>query len=83
MWFYVTENRSEADAIFRDRLVPTVNRPEKVLRERLAVGPPEAFAEKLAAFRAAGVHRVLIWPVQDEVRQLELFAEKVRPVVSD
>jgi alkanesulfonate monooxygenase SsuD/methylene tetrahydromethanopterin reductase-like flavin-dependent oxidoreductase (luciferase family) len=82
MWFYVTENRSEADAIFRDRLVPTVNRPEKVLRERLAVGPPEAFAEKLAAFRDAGVHRVLIWPVQDEVRQLELFSEKVRPVVS-
>lgn len=82
MWCYITESRTEADAIFRDRLVPTINRPEDVLRARLPVGPAEAFAEKLAAFRDAGVQRVLIWPVHDETRQLELFVEKVRPAIS-
>ena len=81
MWCYITESRAEADAIFHDRLVPTVHRPEEMLRERLPVGSPEAFAEKLAAFRDAGVQRVLVWPVTDERRQLELFTEKVRPLV--
>ena len=82
MWCYITESRSEADAIFRARLVPTINRPEEVLRDRLPVGPADAFAEKLMAFRDAGVQRVLIWPVHDELRQLELFTEKVRPALT-
>jgi probable F420-dependent oxidoreductase len=82
MWCYITESRVEADAIFHDRLVPTIHRPEEMLRERLPVGPPEAFAEKLAAFRDAGVQRVFIWPVTDERRQLELFTEKVRPLLT-
>jgi hypothetical protein len=79
MWCYITESRSEADAIFRTRLAPTIHRPEDLLRERLPVGPANAFAERLSAFRDAGVQRVFIWPVHDERRQLELFAEKVRP----
>ena len=82
MWCYITESRSEADAIFRTRLAPTIHRPEEVLRERLPVGPADAFAEKLLAFRDAGVQRVFIWPVHDERRQLELFAETVRPAVT-
>ena len=47
-----------------------MHRPEDMLRERLPIGPPELFAEKLAAFAKAGVQRVYIWPVADEVRQL-------------
>jgi alkanesulfonate monooxygenase SsuD/methylene tetrahydromethanopterin reductase-like flavin-dependent oxidoreductase (luciferase family) len=82
MWCYITESRSEADEIFRTRLTPTIHRPEEMLRERLPVGPADAFAQKLVAFRDAGVQRVFIWPVHDERRQLELFAEKVRPAVA-
>ena len=41
----------------------------------------ERFAEKLTAFADAGVQRVFIWPVTDEAKQLELFWEKVRPLV--
>jgi alkanesulfonate monooxygenase SsuD/methylene tetrahydromethanopterin reductase-like flavin-dependent oxidoreductase (luciferase family) len=81
MWCYITNSRAEADAIYSERLVPTIHRPEEMLRERLPVGPPEAFAEKLAAFRDAGVQRVFIWPVADERRQLELFAERVLPLI--
>ena len=82
MWCYITDSRSEADAIFRTRLAPTIHRPEEMLRERLPVGPADAFAEKLLAFRDAGVQRVFIWPVRDERRQLELFAEEVLPAVT-
>jgi alkanesulfonate monooxygenase SsuD/methylene tetrahydromethanopterin reductase-like flavin-dependent oxidoreductase (luciferase family) len=81
MWFYITEDRAEADRVVRQRLVPAIHRPEEVLRERLPVGPPARFAELLADFRDAGVQLVLIWPVADEQRQLELFCEQVRPLV--
>jgi alkanesulfonate monooxygenase SsuD/methylene tetrahydromethanopterin reductase-like flavin-dependent oxidoreductase (luciferase family) len=81
MWFHITDDAAEADQIFRQRLVPTIHRPEDVLRERLPVGPAPAFAEKLRAFRDAGVQQVLVWPVTDEERQLELFCEQVIPLV--
>jgi alkanesulfonate monooxygenase SsuD/methylene tetrahydromethanopterin reductase-like flavin-dependent oxidoreductase (luciferase family) len=58
-----------------------VHRPEATLRERLPIGSPERFAEKLTAFAEAGVQRVFIWPVADEVRQLERFWNEVRPLV--
>jgi probable F420-dependent oxidoreductase len=81
MWFHITEDQTEADRILRQRVFPAVNRPEDELRERLPVGPAEVFAEKLAGYRDAGAQRVLVWPVADEQRQLELFCEKVRPAL--
>jgi alkanesulfonate monooxygenase SsuD/methylene tetrahydromethanopterin reductase-like flavin-dependent oxidoreductase (luciferase family) len=82
MWFYITEDRDEADRVMRERVVPTIHRPEEVLRERLPVGPAELFAEKLSAFARAGVQRVFIWPVADEARQLARFCEHVLPTIS-
>jgi alkanesulfonate monooxygenase SsuD/methylene tetrahydromethanopterin reductase-like flavin-dependent oxidoreductase (luciferase family) len=82
MWFHITEDKAEADRVMRERLVPTINRPEDVLRDRLPVGPAELFAEKLSAFARAGVQRVFVWPVTDEAHQLELFWETVRPEIS-
>ena len=81
MWFHITDSRAEADRVMRERLVPTIHRPEEVLRERLPVGPAEMFAEKLSDFARAGVQRVFVWPVADEARQLERFWEEVRPAV--
>ena len=51
MWFHITDSQAEADRVMRERLVPTIHRPEEVLRERLPVGPAELFAEKLSAVR--------------------------------
>jgi hypothetical protein len=82
MWFYITDNQGEADRVMRERVVPTIHRPEEMLRERLPVGPAQLFAEKLSAFAQAGVQRVFLWPVADEVRQLELFWETVRPAIA-
>jgi len=81
MWCYITDDRAEADRIMKERVVPTVHRSEDLLRERLPIGPAELFAEKLTAFAQAGVQRVLIWPVADEVRQLERVGDEVRPLV--
>jgi alkanesulfonate monooxygenase SsuD/methylene tetrahydromethanopterin reductase-like flavin-dependent oxidoreductase (luciferase family) len=82
-WFHITDSRSEADLVMRERIVPAIHRPAEVLRERLPVGPAELFAEKLSAFARAGVQRVFVWPVADEAHQLELFWETVRPAIAE
>ena len=81
MWFYITEDAAEADRVMRERVVPTIHRPEEVLRERLPIGSAAMFAEKLSAFAEAGVQRAFVWPVADEARQLERFWDTVRPCV--
>jgi alkanesulfonate monooxygenase SsuD/methylene tetrahydromethanopterin reductase-like flavin-dependent oxidoreductase (luciferase family) len=82
MWFYITDDAAVADRIIRQRMVPTIHRPEKLLRDRLPVGPAELFAQKLSAFARAGVQRVFLWPVGDEADQLELFWNTVRPTIT-
>jgi probable F420-dependent oxidoreductase len=81
MFFYVSEERATSKRIVREVLSPTLNRPEEELRQRLLVGPAEECAEKLAAYRAAGAHRIFLWLVEDELRQLATFQERVAPLV--
>jgi probable F420-dependent oxidoreductase len=81
MFMYITQNQSETDRVLSDVLAALLKRPPEELRERLLVGPPQACAEKLAAYRAAGVQRVIVWPVLDELEQLTVFHEKVAPLV--
>ena len=56
MWCYITDDQRDAERVLRERVLPTVHRPEEILRERLPIGPAERFAEKLQAFADAGVH---------------------------
>jgi probable F420-dependent oxidoreductase len=82
MFFHIAEDPAEADRVCQDIIAPTLNRPATQLRERLLVGSPEEFAEKLAAYRAAGTQRILLWPVQNELHQLEMFCERVAPLAA-
>jgi probable F420-dependent oxidoreductase len=81
MFFYVTEDGATSERIVREVLSPTLNRPEEELRARLLIGSAEECAEKLAAYRAAGAQRIFLWPVEDELRQLATFQERVAPLV--
>lgn len=78
MWFHVGERGEE---VLRDRLVPAIRRPTEQLRDRLPFGPAGAVVEKLAAFQEAGVQRVFVWPVADELEQLHRLSEEVMPVL--
>jgi probable F420-dependent oxidoreductase len=80
MFLHVTEDRAEADRICWDVLGPTLRRPGEELRERLLVGPAGECAKKLAAYQSAGVHRIMLWPVQHELHQLETFREQIDPL---
>ncbi len=81
MFMYITAEQAEADRILSETIGALLKRPVDQLRERLLVGAPQACAEKLAAYRAAGVQRVFLWPVSDELDQLAIFREKVTPLV--
>jgi len=81
MFMYVTEDKSKAERVLSETISGLLKRPVEELRERLLVGSPQDCAEKLAAYKAAGVQRVFIWPVADELDQLTVFQTKVAPLV--
>jgi 2-methylisocitrate lyase-like PEP mutase family enzyme len=63
-----------------DVLAPMLHRPaEELSSAPLLIGPAEVCAERLAAYVDAGARRIFVWPLGDEVRQLELFRERVTP----
>jgi 2-methylisocitrate lyase-like PEP mutase family enzyme len=47
----------------------------------LPIGPAELCAERLSLFANAGAERIFMWPLGDELEQLELFREQVAPRV--
>ncbi len=80
-WLCVTEDSGGAERVLADVLSPLVGRPVEELRAlSLPIGPAELCAERLRAFADAGVQRIFLWPLRDEVRQLELFMERVAPL---
>ncbi len=79
MYCYITEERSAAEGLVRKVLGPALGRSEEELRARLLFGPASACADKLTAFRAAGLQRVFLWPVADEERQLAVLMDRVLP----
>jgi alkanesulfonate monooxygenase SsuD/methylene tetrahydromethanopterin reductase-like flavin-dependent oxidoreductase (luciferase family) len=76
MFFYVTNESAEADEVL-SFLSGVMRRPADELRERFLVGPASDSVEKIRAYQAAGAQRILVWPVRNELQQLELFMEQV------
>jgi alkanesulfonate monooxygenase SsuD/methylene tetrahydromethanopterin reductase-like flavin-dependent oxidoreductase (luciferase family) len=81
MWCYVTENRARAEALLTGALAPMLNRPAEQLGAILPIGSAEECAEKLLPYQRAGAQRVFLWPLADERAQLELFHERVLPLL--
>jgi alkanesulfonate monooxygenase SsuD/methylene tetrahydromethanopterin reductase-like flavin-dependent oxidoreductase (luciferase family) len=83
MWLYVTEDRAEAERMLAGVLAPMLGRSVEALRElALPIGPAADCAERIGAFRAAGAERIFVWPLADELAQLERFWSDVAPLVS-
>lgn len=83
MWLYVSEARRDAERMLRDVLVPMLGRPVEALRDlSLPIGSAEEWAERISASQAAGAERIVVWPLADELRQLERFREEVVPLVA-
>jgi alkanesulfonate monooxygenase SsuD/methylene tetrahydromethanopterin reductase-like flavin-dependent oxidoreductase (luciferase family) len=81
MWLYITEDEVIAERMLNDVLAPVLNRPAAELRERLPVGSARDCARKLAAYQQVGVQRVYVWPLADELEQIEIFMSQVAPLI--
>jgi len=82
-WTYVTEDRAAEQRVLRDVLAPLLGRPaEDLAALALPIGPAERCAERVAAFRDAGAQRLFVWPLGDDLAQLERFSERVVPLVT-
>jgi alkanesulfonate monooxygenase SsuD/methylene tetrahydromethanopterin reductase-like flavin-dependent oxidoreductase (luciferase family) len=81
-WLYVTEDKRSAERMLTDVLAPMLNRTVEELRSlSLPIGPAELCAERVTAFARVGAQRLFLWPLRDDVSQLELFRERVVPLV--
>jgi alkanesulfonate monooxygenase SsuD/methylene tetrahydromethanopterin reductase-like flavin-dependent oxidoreductase (luciferase family) len=76
MFFHVTEKSAEADEVLTF-LSTVLRRPTDELRDRFLVGSASECVEKIQAYARAGVQRILVWPVRDELRQLDVFSQRV------
>ncbi|MGZ6562782.1 MAG: LLM class flavin-dependent oxidoreductase [Solirubrobacteraceae bacterium] len=84
MWLYVTDSRREAERMMVEVLAPTLGRPIEALRAlALPIGSAEQCAERISGYAAVGAERIFVWPLADELRQLEFFRERVAPLVAD
>jgi alkanesulfonate monooxygenase SsuD/methylene tetrahydromethanopterin reductase-like flavin-dependent oxidoreductase (luciferase family) len=81
MWTWVTNDRAERDQVLADVLAPLLNRDADELRGQICVGSVEHCAELLSRYAEAGCHRVYLWPLGEEQRQLELVASEVAPLI--
>jgi alkanesulfonate monooxygenase SsuD/methylene tetrahydromethanopterin reductase-like flavin-dependent oxidoreductase (luciferase family) len=78
-WMAITPTRAAGRALIERVMVPVVGRPAPELEDRLLIGPESLIVERLSEYAAAGLEQVFVWPVIDEVAQLERFAERIMP----
>jgi len=81
MWLYITDQEKDAERMLNEVLAPALNRPIAELRQRLPIGSAQECAEKLAAYHNAGVQRVYLWPIADELEQIKIFMGQVVPLI--
>jgi alkanesulfonate monooxygenase SsuD/methylene tetrahydromethanopterin reductase-like flavin-dependent oxidoreductase (luciferase family) len=83
MWLYVSERPRDDERILREVLAPMLGRQVEALRDlALPIGSAERCAERISAYREAGAERIFVWPLADELEQLERFRDDVVPLVS-
>lgn len=83
MFTYITDDHVEADHLIHNVLSPRLGRDPQDLRSCLLIGPAEECARRLSAYRASHVQRVYLWPIRDEIVQLDAFRQRVAPLIVD
>lgn len=79
-WMYLTDDATKEREVVA-RLSQMLRRSEEEVAHRLPVGSVARCVDLLGRYQAAGLQRVLLWPVDDELEQIERFASDVIPQV--
>ena len=78
-WCHLADDQATADRVLRERLRRSSTDPRTCCAARCGIGSVDSVVDKLASFRDAGAQRVLLWPVGDELVELERFRAEVWP----
>ena len=81
-WMAITPSRSVARNLIEEIVAPALGRPAEQLGDRLLIGPESLIVDRLSEYAAAGLEQTFVWPVIDEVAQLERFAERIMPALA-
>ena len=79
-WLHVTDDPAKEREVVT-LLSGILRRSEDEVRTRLPIGSPARSADLFARYQAAGVERVLVWPVGDALEQIERLATDVIPAL--
>jgi hypothetical protein len=79
MLTWITKDRAERHRVLGGVLMCVLKRNPEQLRGQVCIGSAEWCTELLSRYARAGCHRVYLWPLGDERRQLELVAAQVAP----
>jgi alkanesulfonate monooxygenase SsuD/methylene tetrahydromethanopterin reductase-like flavin-dependent oxidoreductase (luciferase family) len=80
-FMYLTSDADQARRVRREIVAPMIRREESEVERRLLIGSPAECVEKLSAYAEAGAQAFFVWPIADEIEQLEAFAAEVAPNV--
>jgi alkanesulfonate monooxygenase SsuD/methylene tetrahydromethanopterin reductase-like flavin-dependent oxidoreductase (luciferase family) len=81
MFTYLSKDQEKAKRVAKSTLGASARLGRRLdeLGRLLPFGPPEQCIKKIRKLAEAGVKRVIIWPVQDELEQMEIFSAQVMP----
>ena len=77
-WLYVTDDDAKTRTV-SERIASMVHRPLEEVAGHLPIGSAAACADLIGRYQDAGLQRMVLWPVSDEVEQLERLAADVLP----
>jgi alkanesulfonate monooxygenase SsuD/methylene tetrahydromethanopterin reductase-like flavin-dependent oxidoreductase (luciferase family) len=81
-FLHVVDRSRDAQRFLTDRLAPALGRSAEQLRGRVFVGTPDEVVDLVGRYEAAGLRRLLLWPLVDELDQLQAAAELLTSVAT-
>jgi alkanesulfonate monooxygenase SsuD/methylene tetrahydromethanopterin reductase-like flavin-dependent oxidoreductase (luciferase family) len=79
-WLRVTDDHAEVRAVV-ERMSAMLRRSTDEIADRLPIGSVERIVDLFGRYEAAGLQRLLLWPIGNEVEQIERVAADVLPQI--
>jgi alkanesulfonate monooxygenase SsuD/methylene tetrahydromethanopterin reductase-like flavin-dependent oxidoreductase (luciferase family) len=77
MFGYIDDNRDKVHKLIKDVLAPSLGRAADELENLLLFGSSDECLRKISLLYESGVKRIHFWPINDYLRQIEIFFKEI------
>jgi len=77
MFGYIDDSREKVHKLIKDVLAPSLGRSVDELENLLLFGSSEECLRKISLLYESGVKRIHFWPINDYLRQIEIFFKEI------